>query len=84
MKPTDLWSDRWPPSLRLEPACRNGDLCHVRAPRGSRTGTQGFGDYWQKSVVPYPLAEAFLDAARHDLGSAGVGDLTLWAYEYPA
>lgn len=79
MKPTDLWSDRWPPSLVLDPPCRNGDPCHVRAPRGSRTGTQGFGDYWQKSVVPYPLAEAFLSAARTDLEAGRSGsDLTLW------
>lgn len=67
MKPTDLWSDRWPPSLHLLAPCRNGDPCHVRAPRGSRTGTQGFGNYWQKSIVPYPLAVAVLDAAERDL-----------------
>jgi hypothetical protein len=29
-----------PPSLRLDPPFRNGDACHVPAPRGSRTGTQ--------------------------------------------
>jgi hypothetical protein len=62
MKPTDLWSDRWPPSLNLHPPCKNGDPCHVRAPRGSTTGTQGYGDYWQKSVVPYPLASAIRDS----------------------
>ncbi len=79
MKPTDLWSDRWPPSLALYPPCRNGDPCHVRAPRGSTTGTQGFGDYWQKSLVPYPLASAVIDAARRDLGDgAAGGSLTLW------
>lgn len=73
MKPTDLWSDRWPPSLVLLPTCRNGDPCHVRAPRGSTTGTQGMGDYWQKSVVPYPLAEAVTLAAVADLERAQVG-----------
>jgi hypothetical protein len=41
MKPTDLWSDNWPPSLRLKEPCRNGAPCHIRAPRGSTTGTQG-------------------------------------------
>ena len=54
MKPTDLWSDRWPPSLTLAPPCNNGDPCHVRAPRGSQTGTQGMAGersgYWNKSL----------------------------------
>jgi hypothetical protein len=58
MKPTDLWSDAWPPALVLKPACKNGDPCHVRAPRGSTTGTQGFGSYHQKSTVPYALGSA--------------------------
>lgn len=82
MKPTDLWSDRWPPSLVLEPPCRNGDSCHTSAPRGSRTGTQGFGDYWEKSLIPYPLALAFCEAAERDLaaGLRGLteGQLSLW------
>ena len=71
MKPTDLFSDRWPPALELAPACRNGDPCHVRAPRGSRTGTQGFGDYWEKSVVPYPLAQAVRDGVAASLCECG-------------
>ena len=81
MKPTDLWSHRWPPSLVLAEPCRNGDPCHVRAPRGSRTGTQGShgGDYWLKSVVPYPLAEAVIEAAHRDLDNGLVGQsLALW------
>lgn len=79
MKPTDLWSDRWPPSLVLLPMCSNGDPCHVRAPRGSRTGTQGFGDrrggrdYWEKSVVPYALAAAITDAAERDMRAGHSG-----------
>jgi hypothetical protein len=40
MKPTDLWGG-FPPSLELPPTCRNGDPCHLRAPRGSTTGVQG-------------------------------------------
>lgn len=84
MKPTDLWSSRWPPSLHLEPPCRNGDACHIRAPRGSTTGTQGMkGDrngYWEKSLVPYPLALAVIEAAERDLalGAAPAAQLDLW------
>jgi len=40
MKPTDLWGG-FPPGLVLRPMCKNGDPCHVSAPRGSRTGSQG-------------------------------------------
>ena len=83
MKPTDLWSDRWPASLTLAPACKNGDPCHVRAPRGSMTGTQGMkGDrngYWTKSLIPYPLARDVTDAVCRDLEAGHVGsNLTLW------
>ena len=39
-KPTDLWGG-FPPSLVLRRMCRNGDPCHVSAPRGSTTGVQG-------------------------------------------
>jgi hypothetical protein len=35
MKPTDIWHNtKWIP----RPICQANDLCHVRAPRGSRTG----------------------------------------------
>lgn len=79
MKPTDLWGG-FPPSLVLEQPCKNGDPCHVRAPRGSRTGTQGYGTYAEKSLIPYPLADAVRIAAETDL-AAGAGSkptLTLW------
>lgn len=38
-KPTDLWGG-FPPSLVLKPMCRNGQPCHLAAPRGSRTAIQ--------------------------------------------
>lgn len=58
MKPTDLWGG-FPPGLILAEACKNGDPCHVRAPRGSSTGTQGKMTYAQKSKIPYDLANQF-------------------------
>ena len=53
MKPTDLWGtvSGWIPR---EP-CKNGMNCHIAAPRGSRTGTQGLGGAKERSRVPYEL-----------------------------
>jgi hypothetical protein len=52
-KPTDLWGTvpNWTPK---EP-CKPGSDCHVAAPRGSRTGTQGLGGAVDRSRVPYDL-----------------------------
>src|SRR5574343_843230 len=55
MKPTDLWG-YFPPSLELKPACKNGDPCHVRAPRGARTGLQAVRGAANRAVIPYELA----------------------------
>jgi hypothetical protein len=64
MKPTDLWGG-FPPSLRLPDPCKNGDPCHVRAVRGSRTGTQGM-DRAESAKIPVGLAEAVMHAAERD------------------
>ena len=42
-KPTDLWGG-FPAGLELPPMCEPGDPCHIAAPRGSSTGTQGTAD----------------------------------------
>lgn len=44
MKPTDIWTNH--PDPKFKPMCKNGDPCHVAAPRGSTTGVQG-GVRWQ-------------------------------------
>lgn len=53
MKPTDIWtnSDVWVP----RPMCKNGDPCHVAAPRGSKTGTQGRANAYERSKIPDEL-----------------------------
>ena len=58
MKPTDIWtnSQNWVP----RPACKNGDSCHVSAPRGSRTGTQGLANAYERSKIPKQLCEEIL------------------------
>lgn len=55
MKPTDLWTNH--PNPKFKPACKNGDTCHVAAPRGSRTGTQGIKGTVDRSRIPQQLCE---------------------------
>ena len=53
MKPTDLWGDV--PGWEPREMCKNGDDCHVSAPRGAKTGTQGLKGAAIRSMVPYEL-----------------------------
>jgi len=50
MKPTDIWTNNifWNP----RPICKNGEACHDEAPRGSRTGTQGLSNAYERSKIP--------------------------------
>ena len=58
MKPTDIWTNSvlWEP----RPMCKNGDPCHVAAPRGSRTGTQGRANAYERSKIPDELCKEIL------------------------
>jgi hypothetical protein len=58
MKPTDIWTNSimWVP----RPMCKNGDPCHVAAPRGSRTGTQGRANAYERSKIPSELCYEIL------------------------
>lgn len=53
MKPTDIWTncESWIPRT----ICKNGDGCHVSAPRGSKTGTQGLKGAKERGVIPPAL-----------------------------
>ncbi len=53
MKPTDIWTNlkKWKP----RPICKNGDPCHVSAPRGSVSGTQGIKGKINRGVIPKNL-----------------------------
>lgn len=53
MKPTDIWTNH--PNTMFKPMCKNGDKCHVSAPRGSRTGTQGIKNKIDRSKIPDEL-----------------------------
>ena len=59
MKPTDIWTNH--PNPQFKPACHNGDNCHEKAPRGSKTGTQGLKDAKERSVIPEQLCEHIVD-----------------------
>jgi hypothetical protein len=62
MKPTDIWTDC--PYWKPRPICKNGAPCHVAAPRGSRTGTQGIATYFDRSRVPEELCLEILAAIQ--------------------
>lgn len=61
-KPTDIWtnSKNWTP----KPVCHNGNKnCHHQpAPRGSKTGTQGKKDSYNRSKIPSKLCKDVLYA----------------------
>jgi site-specific DNA-cytosine methylase len=58
MKPTDVWTNNWLWIPR--PICKNGDACHEAAPRGSRTGTQGLSNAYERSKIPNLLCYEIL------------------------
>lgn len=62
MKPTDIWtnSDVWVPRKM----CKNGDPCHIAAPRGSKTGTQGRSNAYERSKIPDELCLEILKSCR--------------------
>lgn len=55
MKPTDIWTNH--PAPHFKPPCHNGDSCHVAAPRGARTGTQGLNGSVERSRIPKQFCE---------------------------
>lgn len=59
MKPTDIWTNH--PEPNFKPPCKNGDPCHVSAPRGARTGTQGIQGSRDRSIIPAQLCEHIVD-----------------------
>lgn len=65
MKPTDIWTNH--PNPQFKPPCHNGDLCHERAPRGSRTGTQGLKGSRERSVIPPALCKHIVQICESQL-----------------
>lgn len=65
MKPTDIWTNH--PEPKFKPACKNGDPCHVRAPRGAKTGTQGLKGSKERSRIPDELCRHIVDICEEAL-----------------
>lgn len=65
MKPTDIWTNH--PEPKFKPACKNGDPCHVRAPRGAKTGTQGLKGSKERSRIPDDLCRHIVDICEEAL-----------------
>lgn len=54
-KPTDIWTNH--PNPQFKPPCKPGAPCHVPAPRGSHTGTQGLKNKVERAKIPQELCE---------------------------
>lgn len=63
MKPTDIWTNH--PNPNFKPMCKNGDKCHVSAPRGSKTGTQGRKGSVERSLIPSQLCDYVVEISEH-------------------
>ena len=68
MKPTDIWTNLPNPNF---PCCKNGDSCHEKAPRGSRTGTQGIKGAKDRSRIPDKLCEYIVELCENGLNNIG-------------
>jgi site-specific DNA-cytosine methylase len=53
MKPTDIWTNH--PDPQFKPPCKNCDPCHISAPRGAQTGTQGIKGARDRARIPREL-----------------------------
>jgi len=80
MKPTDIWTNNemWTP----RPSCNNGDKCHVSAPRGSRTGTQGLKGDYERSKVPSELCLEVLASTNAQYVSPEIEQLRLFTNNF--
>lgn len=68
MKPTDIWTNNqeWKPRKM----CKNNMNCHEKAPRGSKTGTQGLKNAEERGRIPEALAYEILLSTNRELSLA--------------
>ena len=65
MKPTDIFTNHSEPNFK--PMCKNGDPCHVSAPRGSKTGTQGIKGKVDRSRIPEKLCDYIVSICEEEV-----------------
>ena len=65
MKPTDIFTNAADP--RFLPPCRNGSPCHERAPRGSKTGTQGLANARERGRIPARLCRHIVSVCEREV-----------------
>ena len=61
-KATDIWT--YHPDPQFRPACKNGDPCHTKAPRGTKLGLQAIKDRAERSKYPPNCASTSWTSAR--------------------
>ena len=66
MKPTHIFTNYPNPGFKH---CKNGDKCHVAAPRGSQTGTQGIKGSVNRSRIPDKLCEYIVELCEKGLNN---------------
>lgn len=83
-KPTDIFTNH--PNPDFLPPCKPGDSCHVAAPRGSRTGTQGRKGKIARALIPQKLCdhivsicEQFIFSETKKISFVNNGQLDLFA-----
>ena len=71
MKPTDIWTNH--PDPQFKPVCKNGDPCHVPAPRGSHTpgSSQGLKNSKERSIIPESLCQHIVDICERYINERG-------------
>lgn len=66
MKPTHIFTNYPNPQFKH---CKNGDPCHEKAPRGSRTGTQGIKGAKDRSRIPDKLCDYIVELCENGLNN---------------
>ena len=64
MKPTDIWTNHLDPQFKEKCFNGNPDCHHQRAPRGSKTGTQGKAGNLERSMIPKELCQHIVDISE--------------------
>ena len=78
MKPTDIWTNH--PDPQFKPMCKNGDPCHEKAPRGSKTGTQGLKGSKERSVIPEALCQHIVEICEKHINTKKEKEMELKIY----